>query len=133
MGPGGSNGVQPLVHDRRVDGQPRLGGHSRRTGRVGRVAAVLTVGAFAVFVLMWAGFAYALAVDPAVLDDAWAWFQGLQMPLAVVVWIVFLPLVVGLWIWESTWPPLVGLALGLGMLAWTLASVSSTIRLLRGR
>lgn len=91
------------------------------------------MGAFAVFVLTWAGFAYALAVDPAILDDVWAWFQGLQMPLAVVIWIVFLPLVVGLWIWESTWPPLVGLALGLGMLAWTLASVSGTIRLLRGR
>jgi hypothetical protein len=45
--------------------------------------------------------------------------------------VVFLPIAVGLWIWESTWPPIVGLLLAGGMVAWTLVAVGGLVRALR--
>jgi hypothetical protein len=37
-----------------------------------------------------------------------------------VVWLLFLPLVVGLWIWETTWPLVARLALIVGIAGWNL-------------
>jgi hypothetical protein len=102
-------------------------------GRFGRLEAVLTYGAFVVFVITWAAFAYALVVDPSAPEAAWAHVQDLPLALQVVAWIVLLPLMVGLWAWVSDLGPLVTALVAAGLVAWTLASVRSTIRLLRAR
>jgi hypothetical protein len=85
------------------------------------------------FAVMWIGFAYALLVDPDLLDRAWEWFVDLPTPIAIVVWVLVLPIPVGLWIWHSSWPPVVGALLALGMVAWTVLAVSSLVRAVRGR
>lgn len=99
--------------------------------RVTTVDRLLAVGAFAMFVILWVGFAIALRGDHAFLDTSWQWLRGLPVPIQVVVWLVFLPIAVGLWIWESTWPPIVGLLLAGGMVAWTLVAVGGLLRALR--
>jgi hypothetical protein len=36
------------------------------------------------------------------------------------VWLLFLPVVIGLWIWESTWPLVVRLVLVVSVAGWNL-------------
>jgi len=107
---------------------PGATGSVRRVGVVDRVFAV---GAFAEFVILWVGFAIAVLGDPARLDAAWQWLRALWMPIQIGAWLVFLPIAVGLWIWESTWPPFVALLLAGGMVAWTLVAVGGLLRALR--
>ena len=88
----------------------------------------LAVYANVIFVALWLGFFVALIVDKAWLDAAWDWAEGLPTLNRVVVWIMFLPVLVGLWIWESSWPMLGRLAGLGGMLLWTYAAVASIPR-----
>jgi hypothetical protein len=34
----------------------------------------------------------------------WEWIRGLPLIVQGVVWLLFLPVVAGLWVWETTWP-----------------------------
>jgi hypothetical protein len=56
---------------------------------------------FGVFLILWLAFMAALIVDPGALDSVWQWLIGLPLVLQVVLRVLFLPLTVGLWIWES--------------------------------
>jgi hypothetical protein len=55
------------------------------------------------FVVRWIGFAVGALGDPRTFNPVWDWLRGLPTPIAMVVWVGFLPVTVGLWIWESTW------------------------------
>jgi hypothetical protein len=101
--------------------------------KAGRSGLLFAAGAFAMFVVVWVGSAVALTGDAAFVDSAWQWLRGLPAPVEVVVWVVFLPIAVGMWIWESTWQPFVGFLLACGMVGWTLVAVSGLRRALRGR
>lgn len=103
-------------------------GTARRPGTADRLFAG---GAFAMFVVVWVGLAVAQRGDHAFLDTTWEWLRGLPAPVAVVVWLVFLPIAVGLWIWESSWTPLVGGLLAVGMVVWTLVAVAGLRRAFR--
>jgi len=99
--------------------------------RVNRAEAGLTRWAALVFVILWVGFAIVLAWDESKLDDLWQWVRDLPLGVELVVWALFLPITVGLWIWQADWSQLARLA-GLGaIIAWTLASLSSLSKLLR--
>jgi len=103
-----------------------------RSGRTpGPLDVVLGFFAGAVFLVMWIGFAIAMILDPAILDDAWEWLTGLPMPVSLVVWLLILPIGVGLWIWEGSWAPIVGALLAAGMVAWTIAGLAGLRRALR--
>jgi hypothetical protein len=58
---------------------------------------------FMVMTLIWAAFATALVASPASLDGAWQRFQELPRPVEAVVWLLVLPWMIGLAIWESSW------------------------------
>ena len=77
----------------------------------------VSVAAFGVFVVLWAAFAYALIWSQGSLDQAWEWIRGLPLILQAIVALLLLPVVAGLWVWETTWPLVVRLALvsGLGV------------------
>jgi hypothetical protein len=49
----------------------------------------------------------------------------------IIVWVLFLPIMVGLWIWESSWPVLVRLLAFGGIVVWTLLAVFSLVRDMR--
>ena len=92
------------------------------------VSRVLSTYAVVIFAIMWIGFAVALVVNREWLDLLWNWVQALPPVAKIVVWVVFLPVTVGLWIWESSWPDLVRLLGFAGIVGWTALAVSSFLR-----
>jgi hypothetical protein len=76
--------------------------------------------AFLVFALIWGAFAYGLIMSQGSLDAAWQWIRGLALPIQALVWLLFLPVVVGLWIWETSWPFIVRIVLVVGLAGWNL-------------
>jgi hypothetical protein len=75
---------------------------------------------FGIFALLWIGFGVALVASQGSLDAAWAWLRGLPLILQGVVWLLFLPVTFGLWVWETTWPLVVRLILVAGVAGWNL-------------
>jgi hypothetical protein len=75
---------------------------------------------FIVFAIIWAGFGVALVASQGSLDQAWQAIRELPLLVQVVVAILFLPVVAGLWVWETTWPLLVRLILVIGVAGWNL-------------
>jgi len=75
---------------------------------------------FGIFALLWVGFGVALVGSQGGLDAAWAWTRSLPLLLQGVVWLLFLPVMAGLWIWETTWPLALRLVLVLGVAGWNL-------------
>ena len=95
------------------------------------VPRVLSTYAIVIFVMLWAGFAIALVVNREWLDLLWNWVRALPSVAAIILWVLFLPIMVGLWIWESSWPALVHLLSFAGIVVWTLLAVSSFLRAVR--
>jgi hypothetical protein len=81
---------------------------------------LFNIAVFAVFLVLWAAFAYALVTNQAGLDDAWKWLGSLPFPIQVVVAVLTLPVYLGLWVWESGWPLIVRLIVVLSLGAWNL-------------
>ena len=94
-------------------------------------ARVLSTYAIVVFAVLWVGFAAALVVNRAWLDLLWNWARALPPAAEVILWLLFLPILVGLWIWESSWPTLVQLAAFAGIILWTFLAVSGFARAVR--
>jgi hypothetical protein len=95
------------------------------------VPRVLGIYAILIFAMLWVGFATALVVNRDWLDLLWNWVRALPWVAETIVWVLFLPIVVGLWIWESSWPALVRLLAFAGIVVWTLLAVSSFLRAVR--
>ena len=75
---------------------------------------------FAVFGILWIAFAVGLVWSQGSLDAAWATLRGLPLIVQAVVWLLFLPVTAGLWIWETTWPLVLRLILVAGLAGWNL-------------
>ena len=82
-------------------------------------SALISIGSFAVLALLWLGFGAALIFDRAILDSIWGVFRGLPLVGQVGLGVLFLPLMLGLWVWESSWPIWLRLALVVGLGAAT--------------
>ena len=95
------------------------------------VPRAMSIYAIVIFVVLWVGFAIALAVNPEWLTTLWDWVRELPLVAEIIVWVLFLPIMVGLWIWESSWPALVRLLGFAGIVAWTLVAVSGLLRAVR--
>ena len=95
------------------------------------VPRILSTYAIAIFSVLWVGFAIALVVNPEWLDLLWNWVRALPLVPEIILWVVFLPIMVGLWIWESSWPALVRLLASAGIVVWTVLAVSSFVRAVR--
>jgi hypothetical protein len=78
---------------------------------------IITLGAFAVLTLLWLAFAAALVFNRELLDAAWASFRSWPLFVQMLAGLLFLPVMAGLWIWETSWPVLLRLVLVAG-LAW---------------
>jgi hypothetical protein len=75
---------------------------------------------FGLFAILWITFAVGLVWSQGTVDQAWEYISGLPLLIQVVVWILFLPVMAGLWIWETTWPLLLRVALVIGIAGWNL-------------
>ena len=95
------------------------------------VPRVLSTYAIVIFLVLWVGFAIALIVNREWLDSLWNWVRGLPFGVEIIVWVLFLPIMAGLGVWESSWPTLVSLLAFTGIVVWTLLAVSSFVRAVR--
>jgi len=75
---------------------------------------------FAIFAILWIGFAVALGWSQGSLDQAWSTIRGWPLVAQAVIWVLFLPVMVGLWIWETSWPIVVRVVLVVGIAGWNL-------------
>jgi hypothetical protein len=78
---------------------------------------LINLGSFAILTILWLGFGAALLFSPSLLDSSWQLFRGLPMIAQIGLGLLLLPLVAGLWIWETPWPLWIRVILVLG-LAW---------------
>lgn len=75
---------------------------------------------FVVFALIWLAFGVGLVWSQGSLDAAWQSVRSLPLVVQGVVWLLFLPVMAGLWIWETSWPLVLRLVLILGIAGWNL-------------
>lgn len=75
---------------------------------------------FGVFALIWIAFVVGLLSSQGSIDQAWQTIRGLPLVVQAVVWLLFLPVMIGLWVWETTWPLVVRLILVIGIAGWNL-------------
>jgi hypothetical protein len=92
------------------------------------VARAMSFAAIAIFVVLWVGFTVALVANREWLDILWNLVRELPLVAEIIVWVLLLPIMVGLWIWQSSWPALVRLLGSAGIVGWTVLAVSSFLR-----
>jgi hypothetical protein len=73
--------------------------------------------AFAVLGVLWLGFLAALILDREILTATWQVFRSWPLIAQAIVGLLTLPVVVGLWIWQTGWAIWLKVILVLG-LAW---------------
>lgn len=61
--------------------------------------AAFTLAVFTAGLVVTAMFGYYLATEPARLNELWEWVRSLNILVQGVVWVLFLPWMVALWIW----------------------------------
>jgi hypothetical protein len=88
----------------------------------------MTLYANAIFALLWVGFFVALIVNREWLEIAWTWVQSLPMILRIPAWVFLTPVMVLLWVWQSSWPVLWKAAGFAGLIGWTLIAVWNIFR-----
>lgn len=72
------------------------------------------------FAALWALFGAALAVQPDALDQSWRTVTALPLPVQGIAWLLFMPLMAGLWVWETDWQQVIRLVLIVGIAGWNL-------------
>lgn len=75
---------------------------------------------FGIFALLWLAFGAALILSQGSLDQAWQTIRSLPLIVQIGVWLLLLPVMAGLWVWETTWPLIVRLVLVIGIAGWNL-------------
>jgi hypothetical protein len=78
---------------------------------------LISILAFSTLTLLWLGFGAALLFDRDLLPKAWRVFRSWNILIQLLVVLLVLPVVLGLWIWQTRWPAWVRLILVVG-LAW---------------
>ena len=56
-------------------------------------------------------FGAALVWSQGSLDAAWQWIRDLPWLVEGTVWLLVLPVVLGLWVWQTSWPLMLRLVL----------------------
>jgi len=64
-------------------------------------------------------FVYYLITDPARLTELWAWTRSLNILVQGIIWLLFLPWMICLWMWTLPVAMPVRLVLVIAALAWT--------------
>jgi hypothetical protein len=78
---------------------------------------------FILMVSLWLAFAAVLVTAPTRLDGTWHTVRALPLAVEGVVWLVFLPWMVGLAVWERRWTlPARLLLVAVLAIGWTLVA-----------
>lgn len=80
--------------------------------------AAWTISMFSLSLVATAAFGYHLFTQPARLTELWEWTRSLNILVQGVIWLIFLPWMIALWIWSAPWALPIRLVLVLAVLAW---------------
>lgn len=69
----------------------------------GQPNAPINVVAFMIFTGIWLAFGVALIASQSTLDVVWAALHGFPLLVQGLAWLLLLPVVAGLWIWQQEW------------------------------
>jgi ABC-type amino acid transport system permease subunit len=75
---------------------------------------------FAAFAILWIAFGAGLLVSQGSIDQTWQAIRGLPLIIQLVAWLLFLPVMLGMWVWETTWPFVIRLMLVISIAGWNL-------------
>jgi hypothetical protein len=75
---------------------------------------------FVMFAIAWVAFGAALVLSQGSLDQAWHAIRSWPVILQLAAWLLFLPVMVGLWVWETSWPVVFRLVVVVGLAGWNL-------------
>jgi hypothetical protein len=73
-----------------------------------------------VYGVIWAAVGAGLLVNEATVSQAWSEIDGQHVVVQLLLWLLFLPVMVGLWIWHTDWPLLIRGLLLIGLAGWNL-------------
>jgi hypothetical protein len=85
---------------------------------VAGATSVFNVVVWLLFTVLWVAFVGALAFSPATLDEVWQAARRPAILIQAVVWLLFLPIMAGLWIWQRPWAAAIRLMLLLAIAVW---------------
>jgi hypothetical protein len=74
----------------------------------------------AVFAIMWLAIGAAAVANPAGLDATWRAIGEWPLLTQAIGWLLFLPVMAGLWIWATDWPLVARIVLVVGLAGWNL-------------
>ena len=75
---------------------------------------------FVLFAVLWVAIGIGLVWSQGSIDSAWQSIRELPWFAQAAIWLLFLPVMAGLWIWETTWPLILRLVLVIGVAGWNL-------------
>lgn len=78
---------------------------------------LINISAFIVLSVLWLGFGAAIFFKRDALDHGWQRFRRWPILVQLTIVLLALPLVAGLWVWQTRWPFWLRLTLVVG-LAW---------------
>jgi hypothetical protein len=78
---------------------------------------LINISAFLILTILWLGFGAAIFIRRDALDHGWQKFRRQPILVQLTIVVLALPLVVGLWVWQTCWPFWLRLTLVAG-LAW---------------
>ena len=81
---------------------------------------IIAYAAFAILTALWLAFGAALLFNQELVATAWQAFRAWPLIGQLLVALVSLPVVLGLWIWNTAWPLLLRLVLVLTLACATL-------------
>lgn len=81
--------------------------------------AAWSISMFGLSLVVTAMFGYFLITEPARLNEIWEWTRSQSILVQGVVWLLFLPWMIALWIWSMPWALPVRLVLVVCMLGFT--------------
>ena len=64
-------------------------------------------------------FVYYLVTEPARLTEIWLWTRSLNIFVQLLIWLLFLPWMICLWMWALPWAAPIRLVLVIAALLWT--------------
>jgi hypothetical protein len=73
---------------------------------------------FTLFTLLWLAFVAALLFRRETLKNTWQRIRSLPLLVQLILWLLFLPVMLGLWLWQTSWPLWLRLILVAGLAWW---------------
>ena len=75
---------------------------------------------FALFALIWLALGTIAVLNPSAIDDIWQQIGAQSIVVQLLLWLLFLPVMAGLWVWQTDWPDVLRVVVVVSLAAFTL-------------